>query len=79
MWVLVFRELWTEFARSSHHGPCYFDLSARFRIGLFDGVDDQAADGCARVFGALAKLLVQRLGDIDGGSDCHDIIMSQVT
>jgi len=45
-------------------------------VDLFESIDDQAAYGSAGTLSPMAQAIVQRFRNIDGGSDCHIIIMA---
>jgi hypothetical protein len=81
MRVLVLREQRTKFAASFafDHRPgnvFTFWLSA---INLFERLNDEGAHGSTVLRGTLAKLMVQRLREVDRRSDCHGLIMAPTT
>jgi hypothetical protein len=76
MRVLVFGEGGAKLARTSNQRAGHVLAFLGLAVGLFDGPDNQGTDRGARPLRPESEPVIQRLRDIDGGSDCHDTIMS---
>ena len=77
MGILIDGESRTAFAFGTNEGTGYTAAFLGLRVGLFEGTDDEGTDGRTGTFRAVAEAVVEGLRDIDGGSDRHDMIMSQ--
>ncbi len=78
MRVFVRRVLRATLARTANQRASDRMPLCRAWIGLLNSTHDQRADGGARTFRAMAQPVMQWLWKIDGGTDCHAMIMAQV-
>src|ERR1019366_8848456 len=76
MGVLVFGEGAAQLARARNQGACHVLAFLGLTVSLLDGPDNQGTDRGAGPLRPETEPVMQRVGDINGGSDCHDIIMS---
>src|SRR5262249_31060373 len=75
MGVLFFGELRTQLARSLYQRTRHISTVAAFAVGLLDGADNQNANRGACPLRPVTEGFVQRLRNVNGSSDRHDIIM----
>jgi len=76
MGVLVSWKLRTEFARASDQRAGHAVTFLGLAIGLLESTNDQGTNRGPRALCSVAQLVVQRLRNINSGSDGYDIIMS---
>ena len=76
MRILVFGELRSELALTTHKWTGHGFLLSRGSIGLLKSVDDQTADGGAGTLGPVTQPFMEGFRDIDRGSDRHAVIMA---
>ena len=76
MGVLVLGEGGAKLARTSNQRASHVLAFLGLAVGLLDGPDNQGRDRDARPLRPETEPVIQWLRDIDGGSDCHDTIMS---
>src|ERR1700678_3782477 len=79
MGVLIRRVLRTTFARAANQRASDRMALCRTWIRLLNRMHDQRADGSAGTFRAISQLVMQRLWKIDRSTDCHAIIMAEMT
>ena len=77
MQILVRSEPWSQFAVMENQRAGNRPPVAGFGVGLFDCRHNERADRNACTFGSPAQPVVKRLGNIDGGRNSHDMILSQ--
>jgi hypothetical protein len=77
MRILVNGESWPKLSFAADEGASYPPPLLGFRVGLFEGPHNEGADGSAGTLGAVPQPIMKRLGNIDGGSDGHDMIVSR--
>jgi hypothetical protein len=77
MRILLGREPRSQFAVMANQRAGDRPPLAGFGVGLFDRRHNERADRNVCTFGSPAQPVVERLGNIDGGANSRDMIMSQ--
>jgi hypothetical protein len=79
MRIFVGREPWAALSFTFDEGARNVAPLPGLTVGLFNRPDDQRAHRSAGLLRALAQFMMQRFGDIDGGTYSHGFIMSFMT
>ena len=79
MRILVLWELRSQPAFSANQRTSHGLLFAGSLINLLERMHNQTADRGAGALGSVAQPIVEWIRNIDRGSNCHNMIMAQVT
>jgi hypothetical protein len=78
MGILIHGEPRATLSFCSNERAGYATAFSGLRVGLFERPNDERADGRTGTLGTVAEAVMEGFRDINGGSDCHDMIMSQL-
>ena len=79
MRVFVFRKSPAEHAGARDERTTYIGPFPALAINLFNRIDDQNTNRCARLFCPLTQHMMQVFWKVNGRPDRHDFIMSYKT
>ncbi|PYT22390.1 MAG: hypothetical protein DMG57_35395 [Acidobacteria bacterium] len=76
MGVLVFWKLRTEFTAAGDQRAGHAVTPFGLAVGLLESANNQSPNRGSRALCSVAQFVVQRLRNINSGSDSHNMIMS---